>query len=224
MYLQTIAEEACALIWVLMDHNPQLMEELTHTNLEALGVPLSTSASAALSTVMVRAPGGRPALEDAVLALPDLPAFLGDLGGDLGLPTQALNPPTLPTDSAQASHSELTAIAICIDACFMKACSCEFIVPACMWACRHALRLSPDQAMLSCLATCGVLVGHQGAVLCIIENLLKVACHVTAATCVDIGGLLHAAGLELNSPAGGVATGDKTCPSEQPESLNGREE
>jgi len=200
------------------------MEELTHANLEALGVPPSTSASAALSTVMVRAPGGPPTLEDAVLALPDLPAFLGDLGGDLGLPTQALNPPTLPTDPAQASHSELSAIALCIDACFMKACSCESMLPACMWACRHALRPSPDQAMLSCLATRSILVSHQGAVLCMIENLLKVACHMTVATCVDTGALLHAAGLELNSPAGGVATGDKTCPSEQPESLAGREE
>ena len=135
VYLQTIAEEACALIWVLMDHNPQLMEELTHTNLEALGVPLSTSASAALSTVMVRAPGGRPALEDAVLALPDLPAFLGDLGGDLGLPTQALKPPTLPTVPAQASHSELTAYALCTDVYYMKACSSKF---SCLRVCGRA--------------------------------------------------------------------------------------
>ena len=109
--MQTIAEEACALIWALMDHNPQLMEDLTHANLEALGAPPSRSASAALPAVMVRAPGGPPALELADLALPDLPAFLGDLGGNLGLPTQALDPPALPIVPAQASHSELTAFA-----------------------------------------------------------------------------------------------------------------
>ena len=35
MRLQALAREACTLMWALMDHNPQLMEEFAHANLEA---------------------------------------------------------------------------------------------------------------------------------------------------------------------------------------------
>lgn len=50
---QAVAAEACTLMWALMDHNVQLMEDFKHSNLDDPSSPLPASA-VAQPAVMVR--------------------------------------------------------------------------------------------------------------------------------------------------------------------------
>ena len=56
--LQAVAGEACTLMWALMDHDAQLMEDFMHTNLDAPGLP-PTSCAIAQPAIMVRPPSRR---------------------------------------------------------------------------------------------------------------------------------------------------------------------
>ncbi len=60
MVLQSVVKEACTLLWALMDHNPQLMEDFTHANLEDPRAPSPASSAGAGPALMVRPTHGNP--------------------------------------------------------------------------------------------------------------------------------------------------------------------
>ena len=74
-------------MWALMDHNPQLIEDFTHANLDAPGLPSPASSASAGPAVMVRPPSVLPSpLESATKASGGLQSILKGLGWELGMP------------------------------------------------------------------------------------------------------------------------------------------
>lgn len=108
---QAMAQEACALMWALMDYSPHLMEDFMHANLEApeAARPLPGLGSA-WPAVMVRQPSNHvPPWEGALQAggePPGLPDFLEGLGwADLGMPAPDADLTPEPFAPHQARHS-----------------------------------------------------------------------------------------------------------------------
>ena len=67
--------EACALMWALMDHNVQLMEDLTHANLEAPGGPPRPPGANMQQALLVSPPAPHCGLPQQNAALPGCVTF-----------------------------------------------------------------------------------------------------------------------------------------------------
>ena len=93
-------------MWALTDHNPQLIEDFTHANLDAPRVPSPGSSASAGPAVMVRPPSGLPSpLESAIEASGGLQSILKGLGWELGMPALDLNLQPVLHTAYQASNS-----------------------------------------------------------------------------------------------------------------------
>lgn len=108
-------------MWALMDHNPQLIEDFTHANLDAPGVPSPASSASAGPAVMVRPPSVLPSpLESASKASGGLQSILEDLGWELGMPALDLNPQPVLRTAYQASNSMRVPLHVPCHACFAR--------------------------------------------------------------------------------------------------------
>lgn len=121
MPAQSIAKEACALMWVLMDHNPQLIEDFTHANLGGPGVPSPATSACAGPAVMVRPPSRLPSpLESATQASSGIQSMLESLAWELGMPALDVNPQPVLHTAFQASHPMRVPLHVPCHVCFAR--------------------------------------------------------------------------------------------------------